>query len=80
MFSAFVIVCAMGINSEVDWNTCTRYNDVWGPYNTEENGAIRAKQMHTEITVGLLKESVFLNLDNPDGIIARGFCEKLIEA
>ena len=79
MFSAFVIVCAATLNSEVDWDTCTRYNDSWGPYKTEENCIIRSRQMHTEITAGSLKDVVFLYFGNPEGIIAQGFCEKLIE-
>lgn len=79
MFSAFVIACAANINLEVNDDMCLRYTDSWGPYKTEENCAIRAKQLHIEITEGVLKEFVFLDLNNPAHIIAIGFCEKLIE-
>lgn len=80
MFSAFVIACAANINLEVLEDKCLRYNDSWGPYKTEENCAIRAEQIHVEITEGILKKYVFLDLNNPDHIIAVSFCEKLIEA
>lgn len=79
MFSAFVIVCAAAINSEVDWSTCVRFNDSWGPYKTEENCIIRSKQMHTEVTVGSLKDIAFSYLNNPEGLLVQGFCEKLPE-
>jgi hypothetical protein len=79
MFSAFVIACAANINLEVIEDTCLRFNDSWGPYKTEENCTIRAKQLHIEITEGVLKEFVFISLNNPAHIIAVGFCEKLIE-
>lgn len=80
MFSAFAIACAASVNLGVDFDSCLRYNDQWGPYKTEENCVIRSKQMHKEITEGILKKYVFLDLKNPDHIIAVSFCEKLIEA
>ena len=80
MFSAFVIACAASINLGVDFDSCLRYNDQWGPYKTEENCVIRSKQMHKEITEGVLKEIVFLDLGNPEHMIVKGFCEKVIEA
>lgn len=80
MFSAFVIACATSINLGVDIDSCLRFNDSWGPYKTEENCIIRSKQMHNDIAEGVLKESVFISLDNPPGIIVQGFCEKTIEA
>lgn len=80
MFSAFVIVCAASINFEVDMNACLRYNDSWGPYKTVENCDIRSKQMHGELTNGILREYVFADLGDPENIIAIGFCEKIEEA
>jgi hypothetical protein len=80
MFQAFVIACATSVNLGIDMDSCLRFNDSWGPYKTEENCIIRSKQMHNEIANGVLKESVFFTLDNPEGIIVQGFCEKLIEA
>ena len=79
MFNAFVIACATTITSEVNWDTCIRFNDSWSPYKTEENCIIRSKQMYTEITEGRLKDIAFLYLKNPEGFIAVSFCEKLAE-
>ena len=80
MFSAFVFACATSVSLGVDMDSCLRYNDSWGPYKTEANCIIRSKQMRKEITEGVLKEYVFLDLGSPSGIIVQGFCEKVIEA
>lgn len=79
MFNAFVIACATTIASEVNWDTCIRFNDSWGPYKTEENCIIRSKQMYNEITEKRLKDITMLYFENSEGLIAVSFCEKLTE-
>jgi hypothetical protein len=79
MFHAFVIICAASASLEILEDTCFRANDTWGPYKTEENCGIRAKQMVLEVTEGSLNETTFATLGFPDRIYAEAFCEKLNE-
>ncbi len=79
MFHAFVIICAATAASEIYTDTCFRANDTWGPYKTEENCNIRARQMVLEVTEGSLTETTFFTLGFPEQIYAEGFCEKLNE-
>jgi hypothetical protein len=77
IFYSFVIICAASISLEIYEDTCFRADDTWGPYKTEENCDIRAKQMVLEVTKGTLNETTFATLGFPDRIYAEAFCEKV---
>jgi hypothetical protein len=77
MFHAFVVVCAMSFNYEVDRSDCFRLDDAWGPYKTQDNCRIRSKQMVDDILYGELNETVFFLMGQPPSIQAEGYCEKV---
>jgi hypothetical protein len=79
MFQAFVIICAASTTFQIYEDMCFFSNDTWGPYKTEENCGIRARQMVLEVTEGSLNETTFFVLGFPEQIYAEGFCKKLDE-
>ena len=46
MFKTIIPVCALDI---VDLNQCTIFEDTWGPYKSETQCVLRAKQMQRDI-------------------------------
>jgi hypothetical protein len=80
MFQAFVLICAASVSYEIDYDTCFRMNDLWGPYRTEENCDIRSNQMREDILRGPLREAAFdiffMNYGTyPSMMYAEGNCE-----
>lgn len=76
MFEAFVIVCAASL-SGVDYNTCIKMSDSWGPYRTEENCNIRTDQIIEETIDGPFRQTFIVLLNQPDMLYAEGFCTRL---
>lgn len=81
MFEAFVIVCAANFANEVDYASCFRASDEWGPYISQENCDIRINQMMNEILRGELNPVLFelfrSQLIPIDQLYAEGYCNKL---
>lgn len=81
MFEAFVIVCAANFANEVDYTSCFRASDEWGPYVSQENCDIRINQMMNEILRGELNPVLFelfrAQLIPIDQLYAEGYCNKL---
>lgn len=74
MFHAVIIVCAASFMGEVDSNRCVVFDDAWGPYITEKNCNIRAKQMVDylkEDSTSLMMASM---LGYPPMLYSRGRC------
>lgn len=77
MFKAFVIVCAVNFNMEIDQSRCLMFEDSWGPYNTEESCMIRANQMSEEVGKGDMNAVVTMMLGYPPLIYSEGRCKPL---
>ena len=74
MFEAFILVCAVNINQEIDTNMCIDLADYWGPYKTEENCNIRTNQMASEAFSGELNPIVSFMLGNPPFLYVEEYC------
>jgi hypothetical protein len=79
MFHAFIVVCA--INSfGIDESRCVAFDDIWGPYQTEENCNIRANQMAKESIEGDMNIIITMRLGYPFAIYSEGYCLSLEDA
>jgi hypothetical protein len=74
MFAAFVIVCAVNFNMEIDQSRCLQFDDDWGPYSTEENCMIRANQMSEEVGKGDINTAITIMLEYPPLLYSEGRC------
>lgn len=81
MFEAFVFVCAANLSYEIDYNTCIRLSDDWGPYVSQENCDIRSNQMVESVLRGELNPVIFQMYENlsiqVDQIYALGMCKEI---
>jgi hypothetical protein len=74
MFAAFIIVCAVNFNMEIDQSRCLSFEDVWGPYRSEENCMIRANQMSRESGEGDMNTIITMMLGYPPMFYSEGHC------
>lgn len=74
MFEAFVVVCAVSANLEIDQNNCMFLYDEWGPYNTEENCMIRTDQMVDETLNSEMNFYISKLLGYPIFLHAQSYC------
>jgi hypothetical protein len=75
MFQAFVLVCAVSANIEIDDTNCIILEDSWGPYVTEENCNIRTAQMVDESMNTNINYYISSLLGYPPFLYAKGYCE-----
>ena len=80
MFEAFIIVCAATLSQEIYPSTCTKLEDITGPYLTEEQCLARANEMVDTVIVGDLNPiffELYLQAGVPIGLLyAEGHCEQ----
>ena len=74
MFEAFILVCAVSVNMEIDQTSCIIFQDDWGPYNTEENCNIRTSQMVDETLNGEMNLYISKLLGYPTFLYAQPYC------
>lgn len=74
MFEAFILVCAVSANMEIDTSNCMTFQDDWGPYYTGENCNIRISQMVDETTKEDMNAYISKLLNYPDFIYSYGYC------
>ena len=74
MFEAFVLVCAVSANMEIDQTNCIIFQDEWGPYVTEENCDIRTSQMVNETLNVEMNFYISKLLGYPPFLYAQSYC------
>jgi hypothetical protein len=74
MFQAFIVVCAINLSQQIDTTRCTRLDDAWGPYKTEEHCKIRTNQMSYEVVKGQLNPLISHMLGNPPVLNVEQHC------
>lgn len=79
LFYAFIVVCAVLANDEVDLDQCIKMDDTFGPYKTEENCVIRSRQMVDDVLYGDLNEPMFFIMGYPPSLQVDGYCKKVPE-
>lgn len=81
MFEAFVFVCAANFAYEINYDSCIRLSDDWGPYVSQENCDIRTVQMVEDVLRGpmtpLLFEMYSTSGIPADQLYAEGSCQKI---